>query len=126
MAQIIINGKSYTGNSISINKNQIIINGVNIVEDSKVINIAIEGNVDILSVDVCEKVVVHGFVNSVSTMSGDVECMSVNKDVKTMSGSVECGDIGGDVSTSSGDVKAKNIGGSVKTSSGDIKYKKNP
>lgn len=126
MAQITINGKSYVGNSISISKNQIIINGTNIVEDSKIINISIEGNVDSLNVDACEKVVVQGFVNSLSTMSGDVECMNVNKDVKTMSGNVECGDIGGDVSTSSGDVKAKNIGGSVKTSSGDIKYKKNP
>ena len=126
MAQIIINGKSYVGNSISISKNQIIVNGTKIVEDSKIINISIEGNVDSLNVDSCEKVVVHGFVHSVSTMSGDVECLDVKKDVKTMSGSVECGNVSGDVSTASGDVKAKTIGGSVKTSSGDIKYKQNP
>lgn len=124
MSQIIINGKSYTGSSISINNNRIIINGNQINEDSKVINITIDGNIDSLDVDYCEKVVVNGFVNKLSTTSGDVECGNVNQTVKTVSGDIECGNVGGDVSSTSGDIKAQNINGSVKTLSGDIKYVK--
>jgi len=124
MAQIIINGKSYVGSSVSINNNKIVINGNEINDSSKVINITIEGNVETVAVDYCEKIVVNGFVNKLSTTSGDVECGNVNQSVKTVSGDIECGNVGGDVSTTSGDIKAQNINGSVKTLSGDIKYVK--
>lgn len=125
MSQIIINGKVYSGNSVSISRNKIIIDGkVSVEEESKTINIYIEGNVDQLSVDACEKVMVNGFVNSLSTMSGDVECGNVNQSVSTQSGDVECENVGGNISTQSGDIKAKNITGSVKTTTGDIKYVK--
>lgn len=124
MAQIIINGKSYIGSSVSINNNRVIVNGKEINEDSKVINITVEGNVDSVEVDYCAKIVVNGFVNKLSTTSGDVECGNVNQTVKTVSGDVECGNVGGDVSSTSGDIKAQNINGSVKTLSGDIKYVK--
>lgn len=125
MSQIVINGRTYVGQSVSINNNKIVIDGkVTVNEESKEINIYIEGNVDSLNVDTCTKVMVNGFVNSLSTMSGDVECGNVNQSVKTQSGDVECGNVGGDISTQSGDIKAKNINGSVKTMTGDIKYVK--
>lgn len=125
MSQIIINGKTYTGNSVSINNNKIVIDGKTLVnEESKTINILIEGNVDNLQVDACEKVLVNGFVNSLSTMSGNVDCGNVNQNVKTQSGNVKCENIGGDVSTQSGNIKGNNIKGSVKTMTGDIKYVK--
>lgn len=125
MSQIVINGKVYSGRSISINNNKIVIDGNNIVnEESKTINIYIEGNVDQLNVDACEKVMVNGFVNTLSTMSGDVDCGNVNQSVSTQSGDVECENVGGNISTQSGDIKAKNISGSVKTTTGDIKYVK--
>lgn len=125
MSQIIINGKSYIGSSISINNNRISINGTQINEDSKVINITVEGDINLLDVDYCAKIVVNGSVTKLKTTSGDVECGNVTQSVETTSGDIECGDIGGDVNTTSGDVKAKNINGNVKTLSGDIKYVKN-
>lgn len=125
MSQIVINGKSYVGQSISINNGKIVIDGkIHVNEESKTINIYIEGNVDTLKVDSCEKVMVNGFVNSLSTMSGDVECGNVNQSVSTQSGDIECENVGGDISTQSGDIKAKNITGSVKSMTGDIKYVK--
>jgi len=124
MSVIVINGVSYTGNSVSISNNKIVINGKEVKDDSKVINITIDGNVDSLNVDNCVKVVVNGFVNDLNTMSGDVECGNVNKNVRSSSGDIECGNVGGDVSTSSGDIKAKGINGNVKSMTGDIKYVK--
>lgn len=125
MSQIIINGKVYNGQSVSINNNKIVIDGNILVnEESKTINIYIEGNVDNLQVDACEKVMVNGFVNSLSTMSGDVECGNVNQSVKTQSGDIVCENVEGDVTSQSGDIKAKNIKGNVKTATGDIKYVK--
>lgn len=125
MSQIVINGRVYNGRSISINNGKIIIDGdISVKEESKTINIYIEGNVEQLSVDACEKVMVNGFVNTLSTMSGDVECGNVNQSVSTQSGDVECENVGGNISTQSGDIKAKNITGSVKTTTGDIKYVK--
>ena len=124
MSSIIINGKSYIGSQVSVNGNKITINGTNVTHDTKIVNISIEGDVDYVTADYCEKIIVKGNVKTVCTTSGDIECHDVAGDVKLTSGDVQCGNIGGSVQTVSGDVKAENISGSVKTLSGDIKYKK--
>lgn len=124
MSSIIINGKSYIGSSVKVSGNKITINGTDVTPDTKVINIQIDGDVDSIDVDYCEKVVVNGNVKSLNTTSGDVECGDVQGDIKGTSGDIQCGNVGGSVQTVSGDVKAENISGSVKTLSGDIKYRK--
>ena len=124
MSSIIINGKSYIGSSVKVSGNKITINGTDVTPDTKVINIQIDGDVDSIDVDYCEKVVVNGNVKSLNTTSGDVECGDVQGDIKGTSGDIQCGNVGGSVRTVSGDVKAENISGSVKTLSGDIKYRK--
>lgn len=121
---IIINGKSYLGNSITINKNKVIIDGVDVTPDSKQIYINIENDIDKLDVDCCEKINVAGSVKSLRTTSGNVECGDVTGDIQTTSGDVECGDVGGSIQTTSGDVKCEIVHGSVKTVSGNIKNKK--
>jgi len=119
-----INGKSFVGRNIVMSGNKIIIDGVDVTPDSKNIEITVNGNLDSLKVDMCDKITVNGNVNELSTTSGDVDCKDVTGDVKTLSGDIECGNVGGSVQTTSGDIKAENITGSAKTLSGDIKYRK--
>lgn len=119
-----INGKSYSGRNVTIINGKVVVDGVDLTPEGKTINITVDANIDKLDVDMCDKVIVNGNVNELTTASGDVDCKDVTGCVKTVSGDIECGNVGGDVSTTSGDVKAENITGNVKTLSGDIKYKK--
>jgi len=104
-----INNMSYSGNNIVISKGKVIIDGVDVTPDSKKINIVVDGNIDKLNVDTCDTLQITGDVDTVSTMSGDVDIT---------------GNVTGSVKTMSGDVKCENIGGGVSTMSGDIKYRK--
>lgn len=122
MATVSLNGITFKGAEISINKGRIIIDGKDVTPDAKEITIAVDGNIERLQVDQCKKVTVNGSCGSLSTMSGNVDCGPVNGPVKTMSGNVKCGNVGNDVGTSSGDVDCGVIGGSVTTSSGDIDH----
>jgi hypothetical protein len=92
--------------SLSINNGQIRINGRNIeLEDGKVFNIEITGDVQNIDVDDCESVTVNGNVTgSVKTISGDIRCGNIGESVKTISGDVRASEIKGSVSTVSGDV----------------------
>jgi len=125
MSQITINGSTYYGNNIVIKNNKIIVDGANVTPDSKEINITVNGDVNNLEVDSCNKISITGNVNKFSGGSGDVECHDIINGVTTGSGDIKCNNINGDVRTGSGDVECDStITGSVKTSSGDIKYRK--
>ena len=124
MSSIIINGKSYIGGSVSVSKNKITIDGTDVTPDTKVVNITVNGDVDKVSADYCEKIIVNGNANTLTTTSGDIECKDVTGDIKVTSGDIECGNVGGSIQTVSGDVKAENVSGKVTTLSGDIKYRK--
>lgn len=108
MSSININNKTYTGKNISINGGIITVDGVNVTPEQKQISIVVEGNIQKLSVDVCDEVTVNGAVADVQTMSGDIVIKGdVSGDVSTMSGDVDCGAITGSVTTMSGNVKHK-------------------
>ena len=102
-----INGKTYYGNSISVSKGKVIIDGQNVTpEDTKIINISVEGNIEELKVDYCEKITIKGNAKNITTQSGDIELSgNIEGGVQTMSGDIECGNIGGGVNTMSGDIK---------------------
>lgn len=103
-SSVTIDGRTFTGRSISINGDKVVIDGV---EQAG----ALVGPVS---------VTVNGNAESVEIESGKVEVAGTVGRVKTMSGDVCCGDVTGDVSTMSGDVTCGAIGGSAKTMSGDI------
>ena len=125
MSTITINGVTYQGgNSIVAIGNKVLIDGQDVTPDAKVINITVDGNIDSVSAEYCQKIVVNGTANTVMTQSGDIECQDVTGNVKTMSGDVEAGNVGGDISTMSGDVKCGTVAGSVRTTTGDIKNAK--
>lgn len=115
MNVVTINGKTYkVEGKVSIVNGIIFVNGKKFQnyeeseKDKKVINIAIEGDVEKIDVDACDSITVSGSVKNIKTMSGDVEIHGdVNGDVKTMSGDVDCGNVAGDVSSMSGDIKRR-------------------
>lgn len=106
-ATVKINGITYVGrSSVVVRGGRVIIDGEDLTPDGKVINIVVEGSVEKLEADACQKVMVAGNAGSIQTASGDVEIS---------------GDVGGNVETVSGDVRCGSIAGSVRTVSGDIK-----
>ena len=105
---VTINGISYSGNNVFVSGNKIIIDGKDVTPDAKTITIQVDGNIDNLSVDVCNSISITGSVGKIKTQSGDVNIG---------------GDVQGNVETLSGDVDAFIIHGNVKTMSGDIKTK---
>lgn len=115
MGVIVINGKTYkVEGKVSIVNGTIFVNGKKFQnyeeseKDEKVINIAIEGDVEKIDVDACDSITVSGSVKNIKTMSGDVEVHGdVHGYVKTMSGDVDCGNVAGDVSSMSGDIKRR-------------------
>lgn len=104
-----INGKNYTGKSIMIANNNIIIDGKDCTPDSTEINLTINGNVNEIHVDVCNKIQIKGDCGNVKTKSGSIEINgAVKGSVKTMSGNINCADVSGNASTMSGKIKQFN------------------
>lgn len=99
-----INGRTFTGRSIQISGDKVIVDGV---EQSG----SLVGPVSVQ---------VNGDVERLESGSGSVTVQGATGSVKTASGDVRCGDVQGSVSTMSGDVTCGKISGSAKTMSGDI------
>ena len=119
-SRVVINGKTYTGNTVSVIDGQVTVDGVK--QEGTLparITIAVYGDVETLDT-VDGDVTVSGNVGSVATTSGDVTCGAVQGDVTTTTGDIKCGNIGGSVDTNTGDVDAKAIAGDVSTVTGDI------
>jgi hypothetical protein len=104
--RVVIDGKEFNGNNISIDGDTVIVDGV-----------AQQGT---LTGPV--NVVVHGDVQILENRSGNVTAQNVGN-IKTVSGDVDCNAVSGSVQTVSGDVDCDEIGGSVKTVSGDVKHR---
>lgn len=112
MSTISINGVVYAGRNLVVNNNKVYIDGkLANTEDMKEINIVVQGDIENIKVDACDKVTVNGTVKqNVETQSGNIDINqgSVAGNVSSMSGNV---DVGG------------SVGGSVKTMSGNIKHR---
>lgn len=119
MARNIINGMVVDGD-LSIINGKVMVNGKEITTNDKKINIIIEGSVDQLKVDACDKIVVNGDVGELKTTSGDVILNECKGNIQTTSGDIECHGDCGSINTVSGDVKVKFAKGSINTVSGDI------
>lgn len=123
-----INGKIFYGNNISMSRNKITIDGVEVTDEdavnSKTVNITIEGNIESIEADYVTKIEVKGTAGSIQTTSGDIHCGNVAGDVKSTSGDVDIdGYVNGSIQTMSGNVSCGSVGGSIKTMSGNIKHR---
>lgn len=110
-----INGKWYDGTGQEIDMNNLA--GL---KETKTINITIEGDVERLEVDCCSSITVNGNVCKVNTGSCSITCKDIDGDAHTGSGSIHAENISGDAKTGSGNIRANSIGGKAKTGSGDI------
>lgn len=106
-------GKSYTISGKSLERRD----GVWYRDDKPVSDGDIGGAYDDLDVVTLE---IHGNVEQLSTVSGDVSVSGSVGNISTASGNIRCQTVRGSVSTASGDVHCGSIGGSVSTMSGDI------
>lgn len=106
-SSVTIDGKTFTGRSVSIVGNKVVVDGVEQAGE-------LVGPV---------RITVNGNAESVESGSGRIEVAGSAGRVKTMSGDVHCGDVTGDVGTMSGDVTCGAIRGSVKTMSGYIRHR---
>lgn len=124
---IIVNGIKHEGDNIQIRNKKVIIDGKNVTpENTLIVNILVEGNVQSLQVDEAEKVAIAGHAGSVTTMSGSVEVrQDVEGKVESVSGSVRVGgNVHKSVQTTSGSVRVSgSVGGDVTTVSGSIRKK---
>ncbi len=105
---IVINGKSYKGNSLQINDNEILIDGrrVDDQEDQKVINITVDGNIDTLNVDSCDKLEITGDCGNVTSKNGDIQISgNIDGDVTNKNGNIMCRNVSGDVETKNGSIQ---------------------
>ena len=104
-----INGKTYKGNNVSMINNKIFIDGKEVTDtddDSKVINIKIEGNIETLNIDTCDKLDVIGECGIINSKNGNVVINgNVSGDVTNKNGNIVCGNVSGDVDNKNGNIK---------------------
>lgn len=115
MGTIVINGQrfQYHG-SLSIINGRYYVNGKELkdlselAKDQKEVNITIDGDINKLEVDCCNRIFVKGNVGKIKSTSGDIEVEGdVDGDVQTVSGDINCGNVSGDASTVSGNIRRK-------------------
>lgn len=108
MGKINVNGRNYVGNSVTISGNKIIVDGKNVSETDDFkgpsLTVEINGHLNMLQVDSCDKITVDGDIGNLSTVSGDVRSLNINGNVSTVSGDVKANTISGNVNTISGDI----------------------
>lgn len=108
-SRVVVNGKSYTGRSVVVRDEKVIIDGVEQTSQSIGHHVTVEIHGDCNTVEnAAGNITIHGDVKkNASTDSGDLTCGNVGGSAISMSGDIECGDVRGGVQTMSGDVRMK-------------------
>jgi hypothetical protein len=105
---IVVNGKRYVGNSVSVVNGKVYVDGKDQTPNAKEIKIEVTADIQDLKVDYANLVNITGNVGNIKSGSGDVNVKgNVTGSVTTGSGDVECGNVGGNVDTGSGDIRFK-------------------
>lgn len=106
-ASVTINGKTFNGSSISINKNNIVIDG-NTIESTPNINITIIGNAESVSLQTGE-LTIKGNITTLKCQTGDINIEgNILGNVSLQTGDITCNEIHGNASTHCGDIISKN------------------
>lgn len=102
---ITLNGKQYTGKSITVKNGEITIDGKKVTPNTKEIYISVDGSVEKLDIDSCDEIKIVGSVMNITSISGDVKIEGqVLGNVSNVSGDILCTEIHGNASTVSGDI----------------------
>jgi hypothetical protein len=105
-AGVTIDGKTFSGNNISIKNGKVIVD--NVVQDGELtgdVNVVVHGDVQTLRNT--SGLITAEHVGSINTVSGDVNCLGVEGSIQTVSGDVNCAMVSGSIKTVSGDVRHK-------------------
>lgn len=104
---ISINGKTYTGNSVTVANGKVMIDGKLADQDgSKEIYITVNGNVENLNIDYCDSLDIGGDCGTVQSTNGDLKIYgNVWGSVTNKNGNIRCGDVGGNVTNKNGNIK---------------------
>lgn len=106
-AQVSINGKVYSGNSVTIKDGNVVVDGKSQGKvEEREITIVVNGDVEYLDSSAGD-VTVNGDAGRISVNSGNVDCDDVRGSVTVSCGNVNCDDVGGDVSASCGNILRK-------------------
>lgn len=103
---VTIDGKTFSGSSISINGNKVIVDGV--AQDGELV-----GEIH---------VTVNGDCEVVENSNGPIEVKGSAGSVRTSNGRITCGNVGGDVTSSNGGITCGAVTGNVRTSNGSIRH----
>lgn len=103
---VTIDGKTFSGSSISISGNKVIVDGV--TQEGELV-----GDIN---------VTVNGDCQSVENSNGTVEVKGSAGSVRTSNGRITCGNVGGDVTSSNGTITCGAVTGNVRTSNGNIRH----
>lgn len=102
---ITIDGKTFSGKSVRIDGNKVVVDGV-VQEGDLVGDISVVVNGDCETVETSNaNVTVKGTVGSVRTTNGEVACGSVGGDVGSTNGNITCGQVAGGVKTINGNIR---------------------
>ena len=103
--QTIINGRSYSGNNITIKNGEVYVDGVRQADLP-------EGE---------REVIVSGDVVSVTSDTGNITVHGGAGSVSSTNGSVKCGDVAGSVTSVNGNITASTIMGNASSVNGNVR-----
>lgn len=104
---ITIDGKTFSGKSVQINGNKVVVDGVT-QEGELVGDISVVVNGDCETVDSSNaNVTVKGSVGSIRTTNGEIICGPVGGEVSSNNGNISCGTVAGGVKTINGNIRHK-------------------
>ena len=108
MMKVTVNGKRITvpggGGSISIVNGEVFVDGQRYTEneETKQVNIIIEGSCGSIQVDACDRVEVKGDVRGNLEVNGSVTIHGNARENVRSGGSVRCGNVGGSINAGGG------------------------
>lgn len=112
---VIVNGKKYSGNNVSIINDKVYIDGKLMTDDesskSTKIEITIEAGTTINKIEVDGDLEVKGSISGDVSAQGSVKCNDIGGN-DSSGGSITCDDIGGNANAG-GSVKCDDISGNV-------------
>ncbi len=121
---ITVNGETFDGQNIIIRNGRVIVDGKDVTPEVREINIVINGNIDTLVADACQKISVTGDVGNLKTVSGNVDIKgSALGPVTTTSGDIICGEVKNSISSVSGNIDCDDVKGSISSISGIVRHK---
>ena len=91
MGTVSINGKTYTGNNVTITGDSVYIDGKlhdDSNDDSKTINVVVNGDLDSIEVETCNRITVNGDSKFINSKNGNIHASNVFGNIETKNGNI--------------------------------------